>query len=201
MTPTPHEPRTTDLLQSALAARPGPTITLEELLDSLGERAFGFLLLLLALPNFIPVPIGIGGVMGVLIVLTGGQMLIGFEHPWLPAALRRRGFSRASLEKFVARMTPTLRWLERACRPRMESLARHPAHRITGALLVLTGVALALPIPFTNYPFGVLLIVFAVALIERDGVLLLFAWLASAAIAVTLVSLSHVALDAVRRLF
>src|SRR4030095_11151203 len=105
-------------------------------------------------------------------VLGGLQMLCGFEHPWLPEGLRRRGIARASVERFVTRITPVLRWLERLCSPRFESLARGRGNRVSGFLLVLTGIGLALPIPFTNYPFGLLLIVFAVALIERDGILL-----------------------------
>jgi hypothetical protein len=66
---------------------------------------------------------------------------------------------------------------------------------------VLIGVALALPIPFTNYVFGILLVVYAVALIERDGITLLVAWLASIGIAVALLTLSQAAVDAVRDLF
>lgn len=196
-----HEPRTTDLLRTALDTHPGDQIALGEFLDPLGERAFGFLLLALALPNFIPVPTGIGGVMGVLVVLIGLQMLCGFEHPWLPNALRRRALARKSVEHFIDRITPVLRWLERLCRPRFESLPRRPGHRISGLLLILTGIGLALPIPFTNYPFGLLLIVFAVALIERDGLVLLIAWIASAAVAITLLALSHMAMDTIRHLF
>jgi hypothetical protein len=80
-------------------------------------------------------------------------------------------------------------------------LTRQPVHRITGLLLVLIGVALALPIPFTNYLFGILLVVYAVALIEGDGVALIVAWLASTGIAVALLTLSQAAVDAVRNLF
>ena len=48
----------------------------------------------------------------------------------------------------------------------------------TGLLLVLLGVLLALPIPFTNYVFGLLLLAFALGLLERDGALLIGAWVA-----------------------
>ena len=55
-------------------------------------------------------------------------------------------------------------------------------HRIagmfTGLLLVLLGLLLALPIPFTNYLFGGLLLLFALALLERDGALMIVAWIA-----------------------
>jgi len=193
--------RVTEVLARALEASSGEKITIGEFLDPLGERAFGFLVLILAIPNFIPVPIGVGGVMGVLVIYVGAQMLLGFQHPWLLRSIRTHGMKRARVERFVARLTPLLRWLEKACRPRLEMLTRQPAHRISGFLLVLVGIALALPIPFTNYVFGVLLVVYAVALIERDGAALIVAWLASVAVAIALVTLSGAAVDAMRKLF
>ena len=39
----------------------------------------------------------------------------------------------------------------------------------TGLLLVLLGILLALPIPFTNYPSGVLLVVYARPARTRRG--------------------------------
>lgn len=193
--------RTAELLTRAIESQRGEKITIGEFLDPLGERAFGFLVLILAIPNFIPVPIGIGGVMGVLVIYVGAQMLLGFEHPWLLNSIRRHGMARKRVERFVARLAPILRWLEHVCRPRLEALTRQPAHRISGFLLVLVGVALALPIPFTNYVFGLLLVVYAVALIERDGAALIVAWLASVAVAIALLTLSGAAIDAVRKLF
>ena len=193
--------RTTALLARALEASSAEKITIGEFLDPLGERAFGFLVLILALPNFIPVPIGVGGVMGVLVIYVGAQMLLGLQHPWLLRSMRDHGMPRKRVERFVARLTPLLRWLEHVCSPRLESLTRQPAHRISGLLLVLVGIALALPIPFTNYVFGVLLVVYAVALIERDGAALIVAWLASVGVAIALVTLSGAAIDAMRKLF
>ena len=193
--------RTTALLARALEGSSAEKITIGEFLDPLGERAFGFLVLILAIPNFIPVPIGVGGVMGVLVIYVGAQMLLGFQHPWLLRAIRDHGMPRKRVERFVARLTPLLRWLEHVCRPRLEALTRQPAQRISGLLLVATGVLLALPIPFTNYVFGVLLVVYAVALIERDGAALIVAWLASVGVAIALVTLSGAAIEAMRKLF
>jgi hypothetical protein len=193
--------RTAELLTRALESQRGEKITIGEFLDPLGERAFGFLLLILAIPNFIPVPIGVGGVMGVLVIYVGAQMLLGFEHPWLLRSLRQHGMPRKRVEKFVSRLTPLLRWLEHVCRPRLEALTRQPVHRVSGLLLVATGVLLALPIPFTNYLFGVLLVLYAVALIERDGAALIVAWLASVAGAIALMTLSGAMIEAVRKMF
>ena len=182
-----HDPRTSELLAAALRAHPGDAIRLGALIEPLHERAFGFLLLILALPNFVPVPIGIGGPMGVLVSLTGLQMLLGMDRPWLPRILRERALPRASAEKILALARPLLERLERLCRPRLERLTWHPTSLFSGLLLIVVGFLLALPIPFTNYPFGLLLLTYGVALIERDGAVLLAAWAASlAAIGVAL---------------
>lgn len=200
MTHTP-ERRTTELIVDAMAAHPGDFVHLDDLLQPLRSRAFGFLLLLLAIPNFIPVPIGIGGVMGVLVVALGLQMLCGMEHPWVPRRLRRRSIRRQTVQRFLQRSGPLLRRLERICRPRMEPLTRRPASILTGLLLVLTGVLLALPIPFTNYLFGALLLAYAVALIERDGALLLGLWIASSSVVGLSASFSTAVAEVVTRWF
>lgn len=188
----PHEPRTTDLLRQALAAN-GERITLEQFLAPLGERSYGFLLLLLALPNFIPVPVG--GVMGLFIVLAGLQLLCGFTRPWLPRRAREHAFARSAVEHFLARMTPLFARLERVCSPRLEQLTRRPFALLTGLLLILVGVLLSLPIPFTNYLFGLIVLLYAVALIERDGALLLGLWLATLAVAAVAIGFGGMALE------
>jgi hypothetical protein len=72
-------------------------------------------------------------------------------------------------------------------------------------LLVLLGLLLGLPIPLTNGLFAVLLLAFALALLERDGMLMLAAWIAgAAAIAVFGVlsgSLAAMAADWIGRVF
>ncbi|NEL81035.1 MAG: exopolysaccharide biosynthesis protein, partial [Xanthomonas perforans] len=68
----------------------------------------------------------------------------------------------------------------RLLKPRLHGmLDRMPAQMVTGVLLVLVGILLTLPIPFTNYIFGLILLLFALALLERDGALLLVGWAAA----------------------
>ncbi len=181
MSPGAHAARTSALLRAALAEQTGSHIRLGDLVTPLHERAFGFLLLILALPNFVPVPIGIGGPMGVLVALVGAQMLIGLTRPWLPARLADVRIAHATAERVLGFGLPLLTRLEKLARPRLEILTYRPASLITGLLLLIVGGLLALPIPFTNWPIGFLLLVFAIALMERDGALLLAAWLASLA--------------------
>jgi hypothetical protein len=181
MTAKSHDQRTTELLTTAVAAHDSDRISLDELMAPLQRRAFGFLLLLIAVPNFIPVPLGLGGITGTLACLLGLQMLIGLEQPWLPRWLKRRSLKRSSLQHFLQRIAPITRWLEKLCKPRLERLTTHPLTIASGLMMILLGVLLMLPIPFTNYLFGVMLLAFAFALIERDGGLLLMVWVATGA--------------------
>lgn len=176
--PPSARPTTLDLLRETAAGQPSETVALEALLQRFRERAFGVLLLAATLPAFIPLPFGVGAIAGPLVALVGLQLLLTFKQPWLPGALRRRGPRRETVGRFVLRAGPLLRRLERRVRPRWEPFVDHPfSLAFTGALLVLLGLLLSLPIPFTNYPFGLLLVLFSVALIERDGVLLALGWL------------------------
>jgi hypothetical protein len=168
---------TTQRLFERIARDHPGTLPLADLLDAFSERAFGLFLLLAILPAFLPLPAGAGAVSGPLVSLAGLQLLAQAEHPWLPRWLQRRPVSTASLDRFRARLARPLAWLERVSRPRWPGMIDHPAAKaVSGLLLVVLGGLLALPIPLTNYPFGLVLLVFAVALIERDGRTMALAW-------------------------
>ncbi|QND81687.1 exopolysaccharide biosynthesis protein [Pseudoxanthomonas mexicana] len=170
---------TVALLDGFANGDPDDVLRLGDLLKDFGPAAFGMLLFLGVLPAFIPVP-GVGGAVGgPLVILVGVQLLLGMRKLWLPGFLARRGPHRSAMMRFRQRMAPWLRRLEKLVRPRMTAfLDNRIALSFTGLLLVLLGVLLALPIPFTNYVFGFLLLLFAFALLERDGALLLVAWIA-----------------------
>lgn len=197
----PHDPRTTELFQRALEQNTGETISLEQFIAPLETRAYGFLVVLLSLPNFIPIPMGVGGICGTLLIVIGAQMLWGMPRPWLPRFARQHGFPRSSVETFVSHMTPMFNRLERVCRPRWEQITHKPYSHFSGLMLILLGILLALPIPFTNYPFGLLIMGFGVALIERDGGLLAVIWAATLTSSVTVASLSNLMVSIVRHFF
>jgi hypothetical protein len=95
----------------------------------------------------------------------------------LPRFLATRGPRRYALARFDRRISPWLARLETLVRPRMPGILHYRVAAIfTGFLLVLLGLLLSLPIPFTNYVFGGVLLLFALALLERDGALMLVAW-------------------------
>lgn len=167
-----------EVLEQLAVGDPDERLPLAELLDSLRQSAFGLALFIAVLPAFLPVPGVAGGLSGPLVVLGGLQLLIGLEHPWLPGFITRRGPQRGRIRRFSQMIDASLQRLEKLVRPRLPIvLESRLCKAITGLLLVLLGVLLALPIPFTNYVFGILLMLFVLALLERDGALMLLAWL------------------------
>jgi hypothetical protein len=165
-------------LLDALASGPAEEqLRLDEMLAGLGKRSFGMLLFVATLPAFIPIP-GVGGaVSGPLCMLIGAQLLLGRRSPWVPGFIAKRGPHRHALMRVRDRISPWLERLERVVKPRASALLDHRlANACTGLLLILLGLLLSLPIPFTNFVFGALLLLFALALLERDGRLMLVAW-------------------------
>ena len=161
---------------------PAQQQSLGQVLHGLQESAFGVFLFVAILPSFIPIP-GIGGaVSGPLVLLIGLQMACGLARPWVPGFIARRGPKRGTMHRFLGRSDRPLRRLDRMLKPRLPLLVSPlPARMLSGVLLLAMGVLLSLPIPFTNYLFGFQLLLFALALIERDGALMLFNWIAALA--------------------
>ena len=182
----PHEPdgsghnaSTRAVLDAFADGVPEDQLMLGDVVSSLRQTAFGMLLFVGILPAFLPIPGLAGAISGPLVMLIGAQLLIGLNKPWLPGFLARRGPHRKSMQRFRDVMAPWLRRLEKLVRPRLPWVLEHPvASAFTGLLLILLGLLLALPIPFTNYVFGVLMLLFVFSLLERDGALMLVAWLA-----------------------
>ncbi|MGN0864098.1 MAG: exopolysaccharide biosynthesis protein, partial [Stenotrophomonas koreensis] len=77
---------------------------IQDVLGGLAQGAFGMFLLLAILPAFIPLPGVAGALSGPLVMLIGGQMLVGLRSPWLPAPIARRGPRRRTLHRFVSKL-------------------------------------------------------------------------------------------------
>ena len=175
-----HE-RSSALLLALADESPEHGLDFEHILERCGKRAFGVMLIVVCLPAFLPLPAGAGAVSGPLAALLGLQLMIGMRRPWLPRRLREKRVPATRLRKLAQRIGPWLHRLQRLSRPRPEALITSaPGGFVVGAMITLLGIALSLPVPLTNYPLALLILAYAVALIERDGGLMLVLWLIGA---------------------
>lgn len=143
-----------------------PSITVGELVDKASEGGFGFLIAILAL---IAIPFfGLSTPFGLAIALIGAQLMLGRQQPWLPQRARRRPLSMSMLDRVASLLARRTRWLAKACRRRWEFLIMPRAIGV-GVVLLALGLALPLPIPGSNLVFLIPLFIYALGLLERDG--------------------------------
>lgn len=160
-------------------------ISLDAILDEIGHRSFGPLLLLAGLVTLAPLVGDIPGVptlMGIFVILSAAQLLLGRDHFWLPDWLLRRSVAREKVEKGISWMRRPARWIDRVLRPRLSFLVKGPGRWIVAVASLLVG--LGLPpmelVPFSANIAGLALSAFGLALITRDGLVAIVALLATA---------------------
>jgi hypothetical protein len=158
----------------AIALDASPRLSLEELLQQLGDRGFGLVLLILGLINCMPLPPGASTVFGATMMLVAAQLMFGRHRLWIPGFVRRRSLSRDLFRKAAERAAPVLQRIERLCRPRYGWLASGVSERLIGLVVLVLAFVITLPIPIIgNIPPGFSVAILAIALIERDGLAVL----------------------------
>lgn len=163
--------RISEILAEFAQGLDGPRVTLGELTGVLGERAFGFMMLVLGLPNVIvmaAIP-GFSTVTGVPLILIAGQLMFGQRKPWLPKVISDRSLAADDFRRFVERAVPYLDRAERLLRPRLAALTVGWPERLLGAHCAVMAIILSLPIPFGNLLPALSICLVALGLIEKDG--------------------------------
>lgn len=143
-----------------------PAITVGELVDKAAEAGFGFLigvLTLIAIPFF-----GLSTPFGLAIALIGVQLLAGKARPWLPQRARKRMIQMTMLDRVLAILGKRTKLIANNTRRRWAPLVR-PRLAGLGIVLLALGLALPLPIPGSNMVFLIPLFIYAIGLLERDG--------------------------------
>lgn len=146
-------------------------VSVGELVDGLGDTGLGLTLLLLMLPVLITIPgLPVGTVFGGAVGLLGVQLMAGAQSVRLPERLRLRSMAAPQVRRVLAAATPWLARAERLLRPgRLPALTTPGMLRLLGLVLLLQGLALAVPIPFGNPPPALAVVALGLGLLERDG--------------------------------
>lgn len=183
------EPRLSEIFARTLDANDDGVVVLGEVLDKAGDRGYGFLLILLAIPAFIPIlPPGTSGVLGALMVVVALQMLFGLKQPWFPKRWRARVLSPKVVQAIQTRGVALLRKIERVSHPRGRRFTRNGVIlRLSALVVIALALVLSSPMPFMNTlpALGVLLI--GVGLANHDIYFLSAGWLIGLGVALIVV--------------
>jgi hypothetical protein len=159
---------TSDLLKKIIAEAPDGTVDLDWILGHLQKRAFGLLLLILAIANLVP---GLGIVASVAIAFPAVEMMFARDRPTMPHFLRKRSFSTEGFTLWAKRSLPFLRSVERVSRSRWNTPAE-PTKRAVGLLVLLLAVSGIWPLPLINVLPAATIALIAMAYLQDDGLLL-----------------------------
>ncbi|HYX46966.1 MAG TPA: exopolysaccharide biosynthesis protein [Sphingomicrobium sp.] len=163
-----------------IIAEEGPDrLSFSELATRLHSRAWGGLLFIFAAINVLPLPPGTSSFFALPLLIVSAQLVFGRTTPWFPARLDRRGVTKQELKKLVDKMQWLEMRVERLFKPRIAALTGPTAARVIGLVCFLLALAAAIPIPLFHMAPAAAILLFGVALIYRDGALVIAAVLAT----------------------
>jgi len=146
----------------------GQAVTLGKLLSATGSRAHGAALLLLSLPEALPIPLpSASAFLGVPLMAISAHLAIFGEAATLPRWLRHRVLPDRLVWALRTGVAPVLGRAERMSRLRWGLLAGQ--HRLLGLTCLYLSLLLLLPLPFFNVPPALCLVLLAWGMVQRDG--------------------------------
>jgi hypothetical protein len=162
-------------------------VEIGHLLQAFGSRAYGPFLVIVPLVDISPVG-GIPGLptaMALVVFFIAVQMVLGRKHLWLPGFVTRRKLPADKVRKVSEKTRGLARFLDRWFHGRLPRLTSGPFVRIAGLAVML--LTLAVPplelLPFATTAPMVAILAFGLALLVRDGVLMIIAFILAAAAA------------------
>jgi hypothetical protein len=157
------------ILADILRQAPKDHFTLGWVLSALQQHSFGVVILFLGVLATAPVGSSLPGVALAAVAL---QLIAGFPKPVFPRFLTGAKLPTRHLIWLGWRAIPPLRYLEKVVHPRWP-LVYGLCRKVIGfAVLLLSAALLLTPLPLSNIPPAVLIILIALAYIEEDGLLL-----------------------------
>ncbi len=154
-------------------------VSIGDVLDAIGDRSYGPALLIPALIEITP----IGGIPGLptflalIIAVAAVQLLLDKDHLWLPQFIQQRAVSADKLHKAADKLNPFAVRLDRWFHGRLTRFVRQPLPRIAAAIVV--ALCLTVPplefVPFASTGPMLAIAAFGLAMLVRDGLLMIAA--------------------------
>ncbi len=186
-----HEGALSEVVEELKRATPdgdADKVSVGDLIDALDERGYGPALTVLPLLELTP----IGGIPGfpsllaLTIAIITVRLFMGYEHFWAPGWIRRRQLKGRNVLKSLDWLRPVTLRVDAQLHERLRPLAGRTGQR--AACLVILCVCATVPplefVPFATSGPMIVISIFGLAILFRDGLVMLVG-LAAAAVAAT----------------
>jgi hypothetical protein len=159
-----------DTLRLLAGAVTSERLKLSTIAQFMGRRSVGALLLILALPMVVPIPaVGTSVLFGIPLILISAQLSLARRQVWLPKRLANVSIKRSDFAAFVDAALPMLRRAEWLVRPRVLWMTDNWVMVPVSVVCMALSIIIALPIPLGHMLPGLAICVFALGILERDG--------------------------------
>ncbi len=167
------------LLESLCEQTDGETVTVEDLLQAVGRRSYGPILLLLGFVSISPLTIvpGANWLVALVILVVAAQIILGRSYPWVPRRALDFSFQRKFLVQGVEASAKTADIVDRFVKPRFIFLTEPPFVQLV-ALVCVAAALITFPlglVPFGPVLPGFTVLLFGLGLTARDGIVLMLA--------------------------
>lgn len=151
-------------------------IAIRDVLETVGTRAYGPLLLIIGLVSISPATIipGATWAFAALTLMVAIQLALHKDTPWMPRKALEMEVSERQLASFIRATRPTAAAIDKVVKPRFGFMVRRPWTFGVAALIVLAAL-ITFPlglIPVAPLLPGVAICLLGLGLTARDGVLL-----------------------------
>lgn len=164
-----------DVLDRLEGAARGESISVGDVVETLGHKSFASLMLVFSLISTSPasaIP-GLTATVAALVFVLVVQMILGRDCVWLPDFVTRRRMETDKLRRGVAWMRRPVRFVERFLGARLTFLLHRPWLYLP--LVLILGLTLFMPvmevIPTSGSIASAVIALFAAGLLVRDGAL------------------------------
>lgn len=165
-------------IESLLKRLSENSLTLADIITETKERGFSLVIGLITLPFLFPMPPGLTAVLGIGSLLLAAQMALGRRTPWLPKKVAQFQFPHAFVLLLLKNLKKITRILEKLTKRRLPRIADNPrVWQMNGVCIAWLTLLLMLPIPFTNPIPTIGILLFVVATLESDGLLICISYL------------------------
>lgn len=149
------------------------SLTLGEILDSVGHRSYGPLLLVIGLFAISPATVlpGMTWFAAALTLIVAGQMALGRPSIWLPRKALGAELPRAMVVSGIEKSRGAAKTIDKLLKPRLTFLSRPPFVNLV-AVLCLLAALITFPlglIPLAPLAPGLAVVFFGLGMVARDG--------------------------------